>query len=209
MSLINGKSLSPDIPCLSTAGIFDLAALLKAVEVWGRLPFVPLRDTEDVGLTIERIPVVDDETFAETVRDTAVRSGFAGTREVFESGFGAGTPAPDRVFPVVLFNARAELADLTELLETSLWRWGGIEAVVAADDGATLLAGRTVGLLPNSAREDCGRDLETAVMGLGAFLFKIRCREVARGVFSLSDADAVSARARWNGSSDSRKRQKD
>ena len=28
-------------------------------------------------------------------------------------------------------------------------------------------------------------------MSLGAFLFKIRCREVATGVFSLSDADAV------------------
>lgn len=165
MYLINGKSPSPeDIPCLSTAGTFDLAAL-KAVEVWGRLPFVPLRDTEDVGFATERIPVVDDETFAETVRDTAVRSGFAGTREVFESGFGAAAPVSARIFPAVLFDARVELADLTELLETTLWRWGGIEAVVAADDGATLLAERTVALVPNSAKEDCGRGFKAAVMG--------------------------------------------
>ena len=207
MSLINSKSLSPeDIPCLPTAGTFDLAAL-RAVEVWGRLPFVPPRDTDDVGLATERIPVVDDETFAETVRDTVVL-GFAGTREIFESGFEVETPASARIFPAVLLDTRTEPTDLAELLETSLWRWGGIEVVVTAD-GAALLAGRTVGLLPNSAREDCGRDLETAVMVLGAFLFKVRCREVATGVFSLSDADAISARARWKGSSDSRKRQKD
>ena len=191
MSLINGKSP----PCLSTAGTFDLA-VLKAVEVWGRLPFVTTRDTADAGLAIERIPVVDDEIFAKTVRDTAVLLGFAGTRDAFESGLRAETPAPARTFPGVFLNARPELVGLAELLETSLWRWGGIEAVVAADDGATLLAGRTVALDPNEARDDCGRGFETAVMGLGAFLFKTRAREVAAGAFSLSDADAVSARAR-------------
>lgn len=163
------------------------------VEVWGRSTFVTPRDTEDVDLATERIPVVDDEIFAETVRDTAVRLGFARTRDAFESGFGAETPTPARTFPAVLLEARVEVADLAELIETSLWR----------------LAGRTAALDPNSAREDCGRGLETAVMGLGAFLFKTRGREVATSVFSLSDADAVSARARWNGSSDSRKGQKD
>jgi len=81
------------------------------------------------------------------------------------------------------------------------------EAVVAADDGATLLAGRIGALVPNSAWEDWERGcFKTAVMGLAVFLFKTRGREVATGAFSLSDA--VSARARWNGSSDSTQGQK-
>ena len=138
---------------MSTVETFDLV-VLKAVEVWGLRTFVTPRDTEDAGLAMERIPVVDDETFAGTVREAAVLLRFAEIRNVLKSGFGAGTPAPVHKFPALLLDAKAEVVDLAELVETRLWWWGRTEAVVAADDGATLLAGRTGALVPNSAWED-------------------------------------------------------
>jgi len=119
MSLIKGESPSPTTtPCLSTVATFDLV-VLKAVEVWGLRTFVTPRDTKDAGLATERIPVVDDEAFAGTVRDTVVLLRFAEIRDVFKSGFGTGTPV--RKFPAVFLDARAELVDLAELVETSLW----------------------------------------------------------------------------------------
>ena len=121
MSLINGESSSPTASlCLSTVGTFDLA-VLKAVEVWGLRTFVTPRDTEDAGLATERIPVVDDETFAGTVREAAILLRWAEIRDVFKSGFGTETPAPVRKFPAVFLDAKAEVVDLAELVETSLW----------------------------------------------------------------------------------------
>jgi hypothetical protein len=64
------------------------------------------------------MPVVDDETFVETGR-TAV---LLGIRVALESGFGTETPVPARTFPTALLDARTELTDLAELMETSLWR---------------------------------------------------------------------------------------